>query len=291
MIDIKNLETFVWVARLGGFSLAAQRLNTTQPGISQRISALESDLGVKLFEREPKRVVLTPKGREVLPYAERMLSLRTEILGVAGSPELFRGHVRLGVSETIVHTKLIKLVEAIRTTYPSIALEIEVNTSRNLRNHLLEGHVDIALLLGQVIEPDVKNIDFVRYPLAWVASPKLDLPKKDISLQEVAQYPVITYLKDTRPHLAIRELFAANGVVDFKIYGNASLSAIVRLCSEGIGVGVIPPAVIERELKNKSLKIIDVAGGALPEMSFSISYLYATDTFLLDAIADLALAL
>src|SRR3990172_300153 len=126
MIDLRNLETLIWVARLGGFSLAAQRLNTTQPGVSQRISALEEDLGVKLFEREPRRVVLTAKGRELLPYAEQMLRLRVEMLKVAGSTELFRGHVRLGVSETIVHTKLIKLVESIRATYPSVTLEIEV---------------------------------------------------------------------------------------------------------------------------------------------------------------------
>jgi DNA-binding transcriptional LysR family regulator len=291
MIDLKNLETMVWVARLGGFSLAAQRLNTTQPGISQRIAALEESLGVKLFERKSRGVALTAKGRELLPIAEQMLRLRLEILKVSGSPDLFRGHVRLGVSETIVHTKLIKLVESIRTTYPSISLDIEVNTSRNLRDHLLDGNIDIAFLMGQIVEPSVRNVQYVSFPLAWIASPKLQLPKRTISLQEVAAYPVITYLKDTRPHLAIRELFEKNGTTNFKIYGNASLSAIVRLCTEGIGIGVMPPTVVERELDNESLQVIDVAGGKLPDMNFTISYLYATDAYLLDAIAELALKL
>jgi DNA-binding transcriptional LysR family regulator len=291
MIDLRNLETLVWVARLGGFSLAAQRLNTTQPGISQRISALEEDLGIKLFEREPRRVALTAKGREILPYAEQMLRLRGKILEIAGSTEQFRGHVRLGVSETIVHTKLIKLVESIRATYPAITLEIEVNTSRDLRDHLLEGTLDIAFLLGQVIEPEVRNIDFIRYPLAWVASPKLSLPRANVSLSDIVRFPIITYLKDTRPHLAVRELVGRNGITDFKIYGNASLSAIVRLCTEGIGVGVLPPAVIERELQSNDLQIVDVKDAALPDMNFTISYLYAADTYLLDAIAELALKL
>lgn len=291
MIDLRSLETFVWVARLGGFSLAAQRLNTTQPGISQRISALEEDLGARLFQRESRRVTLTTKGRELLPYAEQMLKLRTEILQAAGSPELFRGHVRLGVSETIVHTKLIKLVESIRATYPSITLEIEVDTSRNLRSQLLDGGIDMAFLMGPIVEPSVRNISYVQYPLAWIASPKVALRKKAVSLQDIAAYPVITYLKDTRPHLAVRELFDKHAVTDFKIYGNASLSAIVRLCAEGIGVGVIPPVVIERELKDETLRIVDVNGGALPEMNFTISYLYATDTYLLDAISALALKL
>ncbi|MEK9970028.1 MAG: LysR family transcriptional regulator, partial [Ferrovibrio sp.] len=75
MADLRNLETFVWVAHLGGFRAAADKLNTTQPAVSQRIALLESEFGVKLFDREPRGIALTPKGNELLPYAERMLQL------------------------------------------------------------------------------------------------------------------------------------------------------------------------------------------------------------------------
>jgi DNA-binding transcriptional LysR family regulator len=289
MLDLRSIETFLWVARLGGFGLAARHLNTTQPGISQRIAAIEEDLGIRLFERKSRRVALTAKGRELLPFAEQMLRLRSEMLKVAGSPEALRGQVRIGVSETIVHTRLVKLVERIHATYPAITLEIEVDTSRNLRDHLLEGGLDMAFLLGHVIEPNVRNIDFVRYPLAWVASPKLSLPRGAIPLREIARFPVITYLKDTRPHLDVRELLLRNGVTDFKIYGAASLSTIVRLCTEGMGISVVPPVVITRELKSKELRLVDVTGGKLPEMNFAISYLSGTGTHLLEAIAELAL--
>lgn len=291
MIDLRNIETFITVAQLGGFGLAAQRLNTTQPGISQRIAALEEDLGVKLFEREPRRTVLTAKGRELLPLAEQMLRLRGDMLKVAGSTDVYRGLVRLGVAETIVHTKLIKLVQKIQETYAAVTLDIEVNTSRNLRDQLLAGTLDIVFLVGQIVEPDVRNHDFARYPLAWVASPTLDLPKGKIALNDIARLPIITYLKDTRPHIAVRELLLRSGITDFKIYGNASLSAVVRLCTEGMGVSVIPPVVIENELRDGKLVLVDVDGGELPELNFTICYLSTTNTFLLDAIAALALQL
>jgi len=76
MVDLRNLETFVWVAHLGGFRTAAEKLNTTQPAVSQRIAQLEDELAVKLFQREARGAKLTVKGFELLGYAERMLALR-----------------------------------------------------------------------------------------------------------------------------------------------------------------------------------------------------------------------
>lgn len=291
MIDLRGLETFFWVAQLGGFGLAAKRLSTTQPAVSQRIAALEGDLGTRLFKREPRRAVLTVKGRELLPYAEHMLRLRSELLKAAASSDALRGQVRLGVAETIVHTRLIELVKNVHATYPSITLEIEVDTSQNLRDNLLDGSLDIAILLGPVMEPNARNLDFVRYPLAWVASPRLALPPGRVSLQDIAHLPVITYPKGSRPPLDIRDLFLRAGVTDFRIYSNASLSTMIKLCAEGMGVSVIPPAVIERELKSGELRLIDVANAKLPDLSFTISYLLTAETYLLEAIAALALRL
>jgi DNA-binding transcriptional LysR family regulator len=291
MIDLRGIETFYWVAELGGFGLAARRLNTTQPAVSQRIAALEGGLGTRLFKREPRRVVLTAKGRELLAYAEHMLRLRSELLKAAASTDALRGQVRLGVAETIVHTRLIELVKNVHATYPSITLEIEVDTSQNLRDNLIEGSLDIAILLGPVIEPNARNLDFVRYPLAWVASPRLSLPPGRIALSDIAHLPIITYPKGSRPPLDIRDLFMRAGVTDFKIYSNSSLSTMVKLCAEGMGVSVIPPAVIERELKSGELRLIDVADAKLPDLSFTISYLLTAETYLLEAIAALALRL
>jgi DNA-binding transcriptional LysR family regulator len=291
MIDLRNLETFVWVIQLGGFGLAAQRLNTTQSAVSQRIATLESDLGTRLLDRGHKRVVANAKGRELLPYAEQMLRLRSEMLKVAGARDSFRGHIRLGIAETIAHTRLTRLVEKMRATYPSITFDIEVDISKNLRDDLLSGNLDIVFLLGAVAEPNVRNLEYVRYPLAWVASPKLLLRPGSNPLQEIAKFPVITYSKNTRPYLNIRDLFLRAGVTDYKIYGNTSLATIVRLCAEGMGVSVIPPAVIERELEDKTLKLIDVTNADLPDLQFSISYMLTADAYLLEAIAALALEL
>ena len=79
-MNIKFLEAFVWVARLQSFKAAAEKLHTTQAGISGRIATLEEQFGSRLFERERRGVSLTFNGSELLPYAERMLSLEKEMM-------------------------------------------------------------------------------------------------------------------------------------------------------------------------------------------------------------------
>lgn len=289
MLTLKNLETFVWVVRLGGFGHAAKRLNTTQSAVSQRIALLESALGATLLERQPRQVLPTSKGRELLPYAEQMLRLQSDLLHVIGAPDAFRGHIRLGVSETIAHTCLLHLVQKMQTTYPQVVMDIEVDISTNLRDALLRGDLDMIIPAMPILEPNVRNVDFVGYPMAWVASPALELPRTGVTLEDIAHYPVITYPKSTRPYQDLRDMFLRADITDFKIYGNTSLSAIARMCSGGIGIAAMPPEVISRELNQEELYVIDVVDAILPDLRFTISYVLTPDTHLLDAIAQFAL--
>ena len=75
MADFKSLETFLWVVTLGSFRGAAQRLNTTQPAISQRIAQLERELGVKLLNRDHRVASPTTSGRQLMVYAEKLIGL------------------------------------------------------------------------------------------------------------------------------------------------------------------------------------------------------------------------
>ena len=118
--SLKQYEAFYWVAQLGGFREAADFLNTTQPAISLRIKKFEGLLGVKLFEREDRPAVLTPKGHELLPLAERLLNLADQFERSAIDPAHLTGLLRIGVAESIVNTWLAEFMAAIRQAYPRI---------------------------------------------------------------------------------------------------------------------------------------------------------------------------
>ena len=134
MADFKAIETFMWVVTLGSFRGAAQKLNTTQPAISQRIAQLEREVGVRLLQRDRRMVLPTPSGRQMMVYAEKLIGLRSEMLAAVGDRSAMRGVLRLGVAETIVHTWLPQLIKSVNHAYPNLSLEIEVDITSNLRD-------------------------------------------------------------------------------------------------------------------------------------------------------------
>jgi DNA-binding transcriptional LysR family regulator len=287
MVDLRNLETFVWVAQLRGFRAAAAKLNTTQPAVSARIAALEDELGARLFDRARRGAALTVKGERLLGYAERMLQLRAEMLQAVLDRNEVRGLIRLGVAETIVHTWLSRLVERTHAVYPSVTLEIEVDTTPNLRAGLVKHQLDIAFLLGPISEPRMKNFALSSYPVAWVASPKLKLPAEPVPLAALARLPIITYPRNTRPYAQLKELFARPDLPDVRLYGSSSIATIVRMTLDGIGISAIPPVVIKRELAERRLRLVRCESG-LPDLSFTATYPMKPDSFLSAAICTLA---
>ncbi|QPC41770.1 LysR family transcriptional regulator [Kaustia mangrovi] len=270
-MEFRGLETFLWIARLGSFRAAARHLNTTQPSVSARISNLEEEFGVQLFERGGRRIALTPKGRELLDYAERLLALRGEMLEAVGNPEIVHGTIRLGVAETIVHTWLPVLLERLHHAYPAVSLELDVDTTINLRDKLVAHDIDIAFLMGPVSQPEIENAELCTYPLSWVASPALALPRGRLSVADLARYPIITYPRLTKPHIAIESMFAHAGGGRTCIHGCSSLSTIVQMAKVGLGIGAIPLEIVREELRRGELHVVDT-DAALAPLSFTVSY-------------------
>lgn len=287
MPQLRSLEIFYWVARLGSFRGASERLHTTQPAVSQRIASLEAELGVQLFDREARTVTLTAKGRELHDYAERMLNLRDDMLRAIAAPSAMSGVLRLGVSETIVHTWLSRFIERAHLAHPAITIDIEVDVSPSLRTRLIDHEIDLAFLLGPISDPRVHNHDLSRYPLAFVASPKLDLPDGPVSLPALLRFPLITYPKTARPYIMLREMLRAPGLATPRIFGNASLASIVRMTLDRIGISVIPPVVIRRELEEGALRIITTEV-EMPDLQFTATLPVAPQGSLAQPLAQLA---
>ncbi|MFE1603247.1 LysR family transcriptional regulator [Methylobacterium sp. ID0610] len=289
MVDLRSLEVFYWTATLCSFRRAAERLNTTQPAVSQRIAALEETFGLKLFERRARSVCLTAKGRELLVYAERFLRLRTEMMSAIASSDTMKGVLRLGVSETIVHTWLMRFIEAMSQTYPGVTVDLSVDISPNMREALLSRDLDLAFLVGPITIPSLVNLPLCSYSVAWIASPRLDLGPGEVTLADLVRHPIITYPKNTNPYVQLHDLLARSNLPPPRLYSNASLSTIVRMTVEGIGVCVIPPEVVSREIESGELRVLPTEV-LLPDIAFSAAYANTPDCGLAAPAARLACA-
>ncbi len=288
MLDLKTIETFVWVAELNSFRAAADKLNTTQPAVSQRIASLESDLGVRLLDRDARGVKLTAKGVELLSHAQRMLQMRQEMIHAAMQERVISGLLRIGVAETIVQTWLSQLIERIHASHPALVIEIEVDTSNVLRNQLTSRHIDLAFMMGPNDDPRLESVPLCDYPLAWVCSPRLRLGKPPVSLAVIAQHPVITYSSASQPYRFLRAMFQKNVPIPPRMYGSASLSIIAKMTRDAIGVAVIAPVILSKELSDGTLRLIKVQCDPLPSLHFMACWPPGPDADVARTVAMLA---
>ena len=131
-MNLKFLETFVWVARLQSFSLTAEKMFSTQAAISSRIASLEDELGLRLFVRDSRGVSLTPEGTKVLEYAEQMLEVQRALKQSLDKSTPQQGLVRIGVMDTVIHTWLSPLMSMLMQSFPAVEIEITADAARNL---------------------------------------------------------------------------------------------------------------------------------------------------------------
>lgn len=286
-MDFRSLEVFVWVATLGSFRGAAARLNTTQPAVSQRIAQLEADLGVRLLERTRRSVVATPRGRVLLAGAERLLEQAQALRSEVGDPDVARGSLRLGVAETVVHTWLPGFLEAVSRAFPRLAIEVEVDITPSLAERLVAREIDLAFLLGPVAGATIRNVALCRFPMSFLASPALGLPRRRLRLDELGGWPLVTFARRTRPHAELMGLVAKVSPPP-RIHASASLATVIRMAVDGLGIAAVPEAIARRELAEGRLAAADI-DAALPDLAFTASWPTAPASFLADAVALLAL--
>ncbi|MDI4235348.1 LysR family transcriptional regulator [Bradyrhizobium sp. 31Argb] len=287
MLDFRSIETFLWVVKLGSFRGAAQRLNTTQPAISQRIAQLERELGVKLLNRDHRVASPTPSGRQMMVYAEKLIGLRSEMMAEIGDRSAMRGVLRLGVAETIVHTWLTRLVKSVNEVYPNLSLEIEVDITPNLSARLLAQEIELAFVVGPLSASGVQSRVLCDYPIGFLASPALGLGNGPVARRDLARFPIITFPRKTVPYESVRAVFERPDLPPIRLHASASLATVIHMAIEGLGIAVIPSAIVENELADGRLQLLDTDIKMAP-LTFNASWLTSPDIAAVERVADLA---
>ncbi|MDU8357614.1 LysR family transcriptional regulator [Pseudomonas syringae group sp. J309-1] len=256
-MNLKFLETFVWVARLKSFRLTAEKMFTTQASISNRIAALEDELGAKLFLRDSKRVSLTPEGERVLNYAEQMIDTMHALQQSISATSDLKGCMRLGVMDTVIHTWLSPFISTLMECYPAVEIELTVDTSLNLCDQLQKGYLDLIVQTDMVRSDAVRNQHLAVLPVEWIVQAGSIYQRSYASIDELAAERIITFSRNSRPHQDILNLLHAGGVDSPRISCVNSVAAMTLLVSDGFGIGALPAALVSKELAEGKLFILE----------------------------------
>lgn len=271
MIDLRRLRCFLVVSEELHFGRAALRLHTAQPPLTRQISALESELGFRLFDRNTRSVTLTSEGRHFLPYARTLLEqvdLTRAIASklAAGSA----GHLAVGYASSIALSDVFsQTIQAFCSRYPDVQLTLEEGASSTQCAQIIEGRLDIGMSRMQPPGDDseIQAICLENEPLvAAIASDSPLARQAQVTLAELSAYPLIAFPTDYGSGLndIIEALYRRHGLTPLPAPTGKQITSIIALVAAGRGVAVVPQCAQALDKRGVSYRPLAEAGATAP---------------------------
>ncbi len=285
-MNLRFLETFVRAARLKKMTLAAEELHASQAAVSARIAAFEEELGVRVFVREKgKQLTLTPIGAEMLGPAEELLAHVRAFTSRFATTDIRLSQISIGLCGTVAEAILEPMAATLCRLWPNVTVHLQSLTSTDIRQQLLEGVLDIGLLLGSVEEPAVINRTLLELEYLWVCSPSLMSGDVEPSLGDLKRLPLLSYPVNSLLYSSITTYFESPQMQGFKLIFLRSLSVMLRLVGAGAGYAVLPVELIRDELDSGKLVVLPFSR-PFPKQTYFASYVDQPATPLRAAMAD-----
>ena len=258
---LRQLDTFLEIARAESVSKAAEKLHVTQPAISMQLRQLEEALGVPLVEPAGRNIRLTAAGREVEAFAIAALAqLRQLDDTVADLRGLQHGQVDLGVVSTAKYFVPMLLVQ-FRKRFPGIDIRMQIH-NREMMMHLLQRNELDLVIMGRV--PDglgCASTAFASNPLAVVSAPGHPLSRRKkapVSILDGAEFVVREKGSGTRA--AMERLFAEHAITPKIVMEMPSNESIKQAVMAGMGLTFLSLRTVRHELASGHLALLDLEG-------------------------------
>lgn len=240
-MELSDLRVFRAVATEGGISRAAAVLHRVPSNVTTRIQNLEADLGVALFLREGRRLQLSVQGKVLLDYAVRLLALADEARA-AMHESAPRGVLSLGAMESTAAVRLPALLGALYERYPDLSVELRTGAPRALTAQVLAGELDAALVAEPVSDPRLHSTLAYVEPLVLIGPPGHGPIRSARDLQT----GTLLAFEPGCPHRQRLESWCAGGgVAPSRVIELGSYHAILGCCVAGMGVALMPAAVLD----------------------------------------------
>ncbi len=179
-LSLDSLRTLVATQDLGGFGRAAERLLRTPSAISLQMKRLQEEIGVPLFRKQGRKMILTEQGEIALRYARRVLELNDEMVDTLRGSSL-AGVVRIGFGQDFTSNVLPLVIARFNALYPLVKLEVTVDLGQVLLQAVDSGELDLVLTLGGAQKKTAQLL--TELPLHWIASPSFrDRPRQPLPL-------------------------------------------------------------------------------------------------------------
>jgi len=251
-----QLRSFQAVAIEGSFTSAAERLNLSQPTITQQVRQLERVYGVELFYRQGRRIELSDVGRSLLTATERLFSMSDEAIELLESASgLGTGHLRISAVGPL---DLIPVIASVVKLHPGARVSLTICNSEDALRSLMEYRTDVAMLVTEHEDPRLHYVDFGSRPLVFYVN--TDHPwagRSSVRLEEVHGQRMIVRESGSQTRLIFEHACAAANVSPMQRIEINNRDAFREAVAYGLGIGVIGDRGIIPDERLRRIEISD----------------------------------
>lgn len=239
-MEFYHLRTFIAVAEEGHLTNAAKRLHTSQPSVSAHIKALEEELGIKLFSRTPKGMVLTEAGDILKEQAAKVLdSVHIFMKRAKSMREEITGAIRIGLNTDSEYLRLMDLISAVSESHPGLELHLNQNSSERILAEIRSGDLDAGFVFYENPYTDIKAHQVRRSRLLIVAPVAWKDKVENATFEELAQLPWVWPARYCTLGTLVEDHFESKGFCPAQTIMADSEDVIQQLVVGGKGLSIM----------------------------------------------------
>jgi len=239
-VELVELRIFKAVAEQGGITKAAAVLNRVQSNVTTRVKRLEQRLGARLFIREGRRLALSPEGKVLLAYADRLLKLSAEAQAALKGREP-HGVLKLGALESTAATRLPPILARYHRAYPDVRLELATGTTGALVGKVLRGELEAAFVAEPFAAKNLQSQHVFTEELVLITPkdrPRVATPK------DLGHETILAFATGCSYRRRLEAWLGRSRVVAERVMEYGSYHAIVACAAAGSGIAVVPKSVL-----------------------------------------------
>jgi LysR family cys regulon transcriptional activator len=261
-MKLQQLRCLTEVARRNlNVSEAAEALHTSQPGVSKQIRALEDELGVQVFVRHGKRLVsVTEPGKAVIAIAERILS-EAQNLRRAGEEYANDklGTLTIAATHTQARYALPKAVAAFKRRYPKVELLLQQGNPTQICEQVVAGEADMGVATEMIsLYPELVSLPVYQWNRVVVVPPKHPLLKAPLTMERLAEHPIVTYDFAFANRSLVQKAFETRGLKPHVVLSAQDSDVIKTYVELGLGVGILAKMAFDPK-RDLNLRAIDAS--------------------------------
>lgn len=261
-VNMEWYRIFLYAARSGNLTKAAQELHITQPSVSYAIKQLEELIGVKLFQRLSKGVTVTTEGKALLEYVEKSFSLlEAGEKKLQALKDLTAGELRIGASGPIIKHLLLSPLDRFHEDYPGARIRLSQGKTAEICQQIKEGHMDLGFVHMPLVDHDLEVLPISTIQDCFVVGDAYrGITELPFSKQQLTQTPLLLLSRGSSTRQFVEQWLLSQDIqveVDIEL---SSMDMLIEFAKRGYGAAFVTRSYVQEQL----------AAGELIELQTSV---------------------